>query len=370
MGKKNLILWAVLAIFVVCGALSPGSTAAKSIRWKVTTTWTESNELIELDKNYLKLARGILGEELKIQYHVGGTLIPGFELFDAVRDGTVDAGFDWPGYWAGKDSVFSILASHPFGMTGIDYMVWLFQGGGFELFQEAFAKFGIVYLPIAVTPTESGVRGTKPIRSLADYNGLKIRMSGKIAGMILKDIGAAQTLIPGAEIYQAMQKGVIDAIEGFTPSLDWKLKFGEITKYWCTPGWHAVGAVEGLMINKNSWDALPDHLKAALKTAAMANIGWGYSYFEYQAIDGTKKFLDKGIEVTRLSDEDLAELERIAAKHTLAMCKENPLFAKVAYSQFKFLQDISTWRSYSAPFSPGHNSKQRPDLETIKSYVK
>ena len=363
-------MWAVLAVFVASGTLNPCGAAAKSIRWKVTTTWPASVQLIELDKNFLKLVKELAGDELKIQFHTGGTLIPGFELFDAVQDGTVDAGFDWPGYWAGKDSAFSILASHPFGLTGTDYINWLFQGGGFDLFQEVFGKFGMVYLPHGVTGVESGVRSNKPIRSLADYKGLKIRMSGKIAGMILKEIGAAQTLIPGAEVYQAMQKGVIDATETFLPSLDWHLKLGEITKYWCTPGWHAAGAVEGLMINKKSWDALPDRLKAVLKTAAMANIAWSYAYFEHESIGGTQKFLDKGIEVTRLSDKDLEELERVVTKVTLEMCKQNPLFAKVAYSQYKYLRDITTWRGYGSPFSYGRNSKLRPDLEAIKAYIK
>ena len=372
MRKKIFLLLLLMPLlsFFVCGILSPGSAAGKTVKWKMTTTWAPSVQLIELDRNFMKLVRKLSGDEFKINFFEGGTLIPSFEVFDAVVDGTVNAAGDWPGYWAGKNSAFGLLAAHPFGMTAIDYMVWIFQGGGLELFQEVYSKFGLMYLPYAVTPMESGVRSNKPINSLADYKGLKIRMSGQIQGMILKDIGAAQTVIAGHEIYQGMQKGIIDAIESFTPSLDWMSRFGEITKYWCTPGWHAPSATFGIMINKKSWDALPDRLKVILKTCAMANFAWGFSFFEYEAIGGTKKFLDKGIKVTRLSDEDLAKLESFTKKRTLEMCKKNPLFAKVAYSQFKYLKDVSTWRTFSTPFTYGRNSKLRPDLEAIKAYIK
>jgi len=358
----------LMSVFVF-GIFSTAGAADKPIRWKMTTTWTPSIQLIEADRNFAKIVNELAGDQLQIKFFEGGSLVPPFQVFDAVSKGTIDAGGDWPNYWTGKDTVFDLLGSYPYGLTPIDYMVWIWQGGGFELYQEAYGKFGMIYLPHAVTPMESGVRGHKPINSIEDYKGLKIRMSGRTQGKILQDIGAAQTMLAGGEVYQALEKGVIDAGEFCSPSIDWGMGFGEVTEYWATPGWHQPASLLGVMINKKKWDELPDNLKILLKNAAMANFTWSFSFYEYGSIDGTQKFLDKGIKITRLSDEDLAKLQKLANKHTLENCKENPFFAKVAYSQFKFLKDIAQWRSIASPFTYGRNP-ELPDLEAMKAYIK
>jgi TRAP-type mannitol/chloroaromatic compound transport system substrate-binding protein len=106
-----------------------------------------------------------------------------------------------------------------------------------------------------------------------------------------------------------------------------------------------------------------------LKTAATANFLWSYTFLEYNNVDATKKFLDKGTVITRLNDGDVNKIQEIVNKHTMDSCKENPLFAKVAYSQYKFLNDYSQWRSIAQPFSFGRNPIL-PDLNAIKGYVK
>jgi len=370
--KKKIFLLALLMTFtgfLVFGAFVPTPAEAKTIRWKYTTTWTPAIQLIESDRHFAKLVNELARGELELKFFEGGALVSPFEVFGAVSAGTIEAGGDWPNYWAGKDTVFDLLGSYPFGLTPIDYMVWIYQGGGFELYQEAYGKFGMVYLPHSVTPMESGVRGHKPINTIDDYRGLKIRMSGRTQGKILKDIGAAQTMLAGGEIYQALEKGVIDAGEFCSPSIDWGMGFQEVTEYWATPGWHQPASLLGVMINKKVWDFLPDHLRTILKTAAMANFVWGFSFYEYGAIEGTQNFVNKGIKITRLGEEDLSKLQSIANKHTMASCKENPLFAKVAYSQFKFLKDISKWRAIASPFTYGRNP-ELPDLEAMKANIK
>ena len=363
------LLAVILIGALVIGLSSSAVAADKVIRWKYTTTWTPSIQLIEADKHFIQLVESLAGDRIKMKFFEGGSLVPPFQVFEAVANGTVEAGGDWPNYWSGKDTAFDLLGSYPYGLTPIDYMVWIYQGGGFELYQEVYGKFGMVYLPHGVTPMESGVRSNKPINSIADYKGLKIRMSGRTQGMLLKDVGASQVNMAGGEIYQALEKGVLDAAEFNTPTVDWMMGFGEVTKYWASPGWHQPASLVGVMINKKSWDALPDDLKEVFKIAAMANFAWSFTFYEYGSIDGTQKFIDKGTEITRLSDEDLAKLQKLANQHTLDSCKDNPLFAKVAYSQFKFLKDISQWRAIATPFTYGRNP-ELPDLEAMKQYVK
>ena len=360
----------LICTIAICTVLAFGATsfAADKIRWKYTTTWTPSIQLIEADKHFVELVNKLAGDKIDIKFFEGGSLVPPFETFGAVASGTVQAGGDWPNYWSGKNTAFDLLGSYPYGLTPIDYMVWIFQGGGLELYQEVYGKFGLMYLPHGVTPMESGVRGNKPINTIDDYKGLKIRMSGRTQGLILKDIGASQVNMAGGEIYQALQKGVLDAAEFNTPNVDWGMGFGEVTKYWASPGWHQPASLLGVMINKKAWDDLGPELQEVFKIAAMANFTWSFSFYAYGCIDGTKKFLDNGTTITRLKDEDLAKLQEFANKHTLESAKENPLFAKVAYSQMKFLKDFKDWRSIANPFSFGRNP-ELPDLEAIKAYI-
>ncbi|RLA99711.1 ABC transporter substrate-binding protein [Candidatus Bathyarchaeota archaeon] len=367
--RRGKMLLIIIAIIWGMASVAIGAEKQKVIRWRFQSIWPPAINLIEGDKHFVGLVNKLAGGRLKIDFYPGGALVGGFELFDAVAKGTIEAGGDWPNYWAGKNTAFDLLGSFPMLLTPGDYFVWIWQGGGLELYQEIYGKYGLVYFPHTNTSMESGVRSNKPIRTLKDYAGLKIRMSGRNQGKILKDIGAAQVMMAGGEIYQALERGVIDAAEFCNPSTDWGMGFQEVTKYWASPGWHQPNSVLGVMINKKAWDALPDDLKYIIKVAAQATFTWSWSFFEYSAIDGTKKFLEKGIKLTRLDDDSLKKLQELAWKHLLEDARANPDFAKVAYSQVKFLHDFAHWRTICKPFSFGRNpkglEKVLKELETL-----
>lgn len=355
----------IAAVLLIGMGTSPAWS--KTTRWRMGTTWTPAIALIEADRNFVKIVDELSGGDFKIKLYSAGELVPAFELFDSVSKGTLQAGGDWPNYWTGKNSAFDLLGSFPMGLTPIDYIVWIYQGGGLELYQEAYGKYGIYYLPHAVTPMESGVRSNKPINSLEDYKGLKVRMSGQTQGKMLQELGAAQTMLAGSEVYQALDKGVIDAAEFSSPVIDWGMGFAEVTKYWATPGWHQPASLLGVMINKKVWDELPDHQKTILKYAAMANMIWSFSWMDYSCIDATQKFIDKGTQITRLSDADLDKVQKMSEKYLLETAKENPLYAKIAYSQYNFLKNIAQWRAIATPFTYGRNPNEFPNMEELKS---
>lgn len=344
--------------------------AAPKIELKMSSVWSSGIQLIEVDRNFVKIVNSMGGPDFKIKFFDGGTMVPAFELFDAVAKGTLDMGGDWGGYWPGKDEAFNIIGSQPLGLTINDYMLWIYQGGGFDLIQEAYGKYGIVALPFGGHGSESGIRGNKPINSIKDIKGMKIRIGGKIQGKILKDLGGVQVNLAGSEVYQALEKGVINACEYNIPSVDAAMGLQEITKYWASPAWHAPSAIFSVLINKKVWDTkFTPEQREMLKTAAMANFLWSYTFLEYNNIAGTKKFLDKGIKITRLSNADLAVIQKSVNKHTLDSCQANSLFAKIAYSQYKFLEDFAKWRSIADPFSHGRNVTP-PDMQAIKAAIK
>jgi len=367
--KRKVFLTGLLGMLSIILVFGVFDSTAGTKKIKMTSVWSAGIQLIEIDKHFVKLVNELGGDQLQIKFFPGGSLVPAFEVFNAVREGTIPMGADWGGYWAGKNEAFNIIGSHPMGLTATDYMVWVYQAGGFELIQEVYGKYGLVCIPHGVHSAESGVRGHKAINTIADYKGTKIRMGGKIQGKVLKDLGGVQVMLAGSEVYQALEKGVVDACEYNTPTVDWNLGLAEVTEYWASPPWHAPAAIFGVMINKKVWNNFTEKQKEVLKIAAMANFLWSYTYFEYQDIIATKKFLEKGIKITRLKDEDLDKIQKIVNKHTMESAKANPLFAKIAYSQYKFLNDLAEWRSISSPFSSGRNFVT-PNLNELKAYTK
>ncbi len=372
MKKMALKMLTLILVGFLVYQVAPGNAGEKpkKFRLKMSSVWSSGIQLIEVDRHFVKLVNNMGGDNFKIKFFDGGTMVPAFELFDTVANGTLDMGGDWGGYWPGKDEVFNIIGSHPLGLSIHDYMLWIYQGGGFDLIQEAYGKYGLIALPFGGHGSESGIRGNKPINSIEDIKGMKIRMGGKLQGKVLKDLGGVQVNLAGSEVYQALEKGVIDASEYNIPSVDLMMGLQEITKYWASPAWHAPCAIFSVLINKKVWEKFAPEQKEMLKTAAMANFLWSYTFFEYNNIAATKAFLDKGIQMTKLSDADLATIQESVNKHTLDVCKTNPLFAKIAYSQYKFLQDFKQWRSIADPFSHGRTIANPPDLEAIKQSIK
>jgi TRAP-type mannitol/chloroaromatic compound transport system substrate-binding protein len=233
----------ILACYAICLTTAPALSSDQPIKWKMTSTWTPTISLIEADRHFAKTVNELLKGKLEIKFFEGGALVPPFGVFNAVKEGTIEAGGDCGVYWSGQNTAFGILAQCPLGPSWVDYMIWIFQDGGWDLYQDIYGQFGLVYLPHGVIPPESGLRGNKPIKSINDFKGLKVRMSGQIQGMVLKDIGASQVMLAGGEVYQALEKGVIDAGEFSGPGIDWGMSFQEVTTHWAAPGWHQPGTV-------------------------------------------------------------------------------------------------------------------------------
>lgn len=362
MRKRSFVLAIVLGL-AFCVAFGATSATAKVVKWKMTSTWPPSIDFIEVDKAFVEKVNHLCKDKLQIKFFSGGTLMPSYEVFDAVGKGTVQASGDWPNYWAGKNTVFDTLGSYPMGLTPIDYLVWYYHGGGKAIYDEAYGKYNMVYLLYGVTTMECGLRSNKPINSLADLKGMKIRMSGQHQGKLLKDLGAAQVAMSGQEIYQALQKGVVDAGEFSSPSTDWGMGFQEVTKFWAAPGWHQPASVLGVMINKQAWDELDPETQKNLQIAAQANAMEQSTKIFYMAIEYTQKFVDKGIKITKYSQEDLDTIEKLIQPHTEASAKANPLFKKSMKSQMEYRKAFAKWRDMEGPFSFGYNPKLYPNLD-------
>lgn len=354
-----------LAAGIALSSLAMPALADKA-RWTMTSTWPDSIELIEFDRRWVENVHRIAGDEIEIEFFAGGTLMPATEVFDATETGSIEAAGDWPGYWAGRDSAFSPLATTTSLFNGVDYLNWIFEWGGFELYQEIYGDYNMVYLPFAVTNNESGFMGRTPIESLADLDGKRLRLAGRDQGRVLEQLGGSQVTLAGGEIYQAMERGVVDGAEFSMPGVDYAAGFSEVAAYWATPGWHQSASAYGVMINKDAWDALDESTQEKLKVAAEATMGWSLAFSERRATEATQQFIDSGVTITRFSDEDLARIQEITNEVILRGACENPQHAKVYHSMVSYLKDYAKWRDISAPFNMSRTTDELPSLEALE----
>ncbi len=349
-------------------ALAIGAGAANAQEtWTMTTTWPDSIALIEIDRKFVETVNRIAGDELEIEFRSGGTLMPGTEVFDATESGSIEAAGDWPGYWAGRSPAFSPLATHTSLFNAVDYMNWIHGWGGWDVYQDVYGEFGMVYLPYGVTNNESGFMGRTPIRSVDDLDGMRVRLAGRDQGRVLEELGGNQVTLAGEEIYQAMERGVVDGAEFSTPGVDYQAGFAEIAEYWAVPGWHQSASVFGVMINQDAWDALSDEMQERLKIAAEATMAWSLAWSESGSTEGTRNFLDAGVEMNRMPDEDLERIQDITNEVIVRGACEDPMHAMVYHSQISYMQDYAVWRDATAPFNMSRVIDNLPSLEEIEA---
>lgn len=362
-----------IAALGIAGAVTLTASMALAddpVTIQMTTTWPEGINLIEGDKHFAELVNKLGKGSISIDFFPGNTIVPSTQVFDAVRSGATQAAADWPGYWAGTNTAFSLLGSFPMLFTAQDYVLWINEWGGAEMFDEAYGKYDIKYLPYAVISTESGLRSTKPLASLDDLNGKRLRMSGRAQGAILAELGGAQVMLPGSEVYQSLERGVVDAAEFSSPSTDYGMGFQEVTKHWMAPGWHQPGSIAGVMIAQKVWDDLSDQQKFIMETAAQATMNWSIGYYERTSAEATKAFTDAGVTVSTLSDEEMTRLQEMANANLVTEACENPLFAKITMSKLEYLKEYEQWREMQGEFAQGRNLSAFPDIDAIRACVK
>ena len=346
---------------VITMVLAFGTTAlAKKIRWKMGSTWTPAINLYYGDKEMIKYVAEMTDGDFQIKWFPSGSLMKAFEYFDACSKGVVQMAGDWPSYWASKDPAFDFLGSFPFGFTNVDYVNWMYGWGGLELMQEVYGQFGMTYFNLGVTPMESGFRTTEktgPIKSIADYKGLKLRTPSRATIWILQQVGATPLKIPGGEIYLAVERGTLDGAEFSSPGIDWEMGFAEITKYWSVPCWFQPCSQVGTMVNLKAYNGLSKKNKAILRYGCQAAAIKAMAFYEVASGQAIEKFVAKGTKIYPLPDAELDKLEGLAGEYCLMQAKKSKNYAKILKSQMEYMDEYKDWREMTGRFGQGNTPK-------------
>jgi TRAP-type mannitol/chloroaromatic compound transport system substrate-binding protein len=354
--KKIAFFLFVVGLAVVF-AFSSTALAAEKVKWRMGSTWTPSINLYHGDHAMIQYVKDMTNGDFDIKWFPSGSLMKAFEYFDACSKGVVEAVGDWSSYWVSKDPAFDFLGSMPYGFTNMDYMIWYYQFGGEALYNEAYGKFGMRYLNLGCTTSESGFRTTAktgPIRSIADYKGKKLRTPARATIWILEQLGGTPVKMAGGEIYLAVERGTLDGAEFSAPGIDWEMGFAEITKYWSVPCWFQPASQVGVMINEKAWQKLSPQYQAILRTAAKAAATESLTFYEADSGRAIEKFTAKGTEIVKLDDESLKKLDEMSGKYILMAAKERGgLFAKILKSQMLYLNEYKDWRDMTGKFGFG-----------------
>src|SRR5712664_513617 len=246
--------------------------SSPEIKWRLTSSFPKSLDTIYGGAEQVsKYVAEMTDNKFQIQVFAAGEVVPGLQALDATSNGTVEMCHTVSYYYFGKDPTFAIYASVPFGLNARQQNSWWYQGGGQELGNEFFKKFGVIGFHAGNTGTQMGGWFRKEIKTAADLSGLKFRIGG-IAGQVLQKVGVVPQQLAGGDIYPALEKGTIDAAEWVGPYDDEKLGFQKVAKYYYYPGWwEGCGQAHNIM-NIAKWNELPKAYQSAIITAS--NDAW------------------------------------------------------------------------------------------------
>ena len=335
--KFGVLVVGMLAAAMIMGAVAASAAELPSIKWRMTTSWPSGIPLYtDMAEVFAKTVGDLTGGKFKVQVLPGGAVAPALEVTDAIQKGIVEMGHLWPGYDIGKDPTAAILGGYAGDMESAAALHWLYAGGGDKLWREwRLAKFGIIGMACGMRPTEVFLHSHKPIRTLADFQGAKIRTVGAWAD-ILPKLGAAVVSLPGNEVFPALERKVIDATEWATPGENVISGFHEVAKYVIVPGSHQPSAPFELEINKAKWDSLPKEYQEVINYAAAYTTFMSWVKIGKLDMTAMETFKKKGNEIITLDNDTQARIFQLGKEWAAEKAKGNEWFQKVFDSKNDF----------------------------------
>lgn len=265
MGAFARVLFA-LALLLAAG-FPPTAQAQQPIKWKMMSLWGAGSLPQKLDDRFAERVKTLSGGRLVIESLPGGSIVAASESLDALNAGVLDVQNSGPAYNTGKDAAFALIGDLCGGWESPGQaQEWMDKGGGRELVRELYRKYNGHFVRGIWYGRESLV-SKKPLRTLADFKGLKLRAPTGMGQDIFRQLGAAPVNLPGSEVYTALERGVVDAADWGTLSMNQDLGYHKLAKYPSYPGFHSM-PMSDLVVNLKKWNALPDDLKKVVEQAA------------------------------------------------------------------------------------------------------
>ncbi|MGD8562390.1 MAG: TRAP transporter substrate-binding protein DctP [Desulfarculaceae bacterium] len=326
-------------------AMTEVKAADKPIKWKAQCVYGSGLQFYKSAAYFADLVKKMSKGRMVIQMNTGGSIVPAFSEQEAVHKGVLDLSCSTSMYVKGKFPA-AVLIGASFGMfKPMEFMAWCEKGGGYKLWEEMYTQKGYkvkVLPPFAVYGSESLGWFRKPIKSLADFKGLKYRTVGEW-GEVLTRLGASVMTLPSGELYTALERGVLDATEMSVPSFDKGLGLFEICKYLVFPGVHQTSGPFETLANQDKWKKLPDDLKLIVQTSLRQAALKSMTDWQLEDAAAVEFFKSKGVKIIRLSQAEVDKIKKLGQQVFDQRAAKDPFYAKVLKSQRQFYK---SWKAY------------------------
>jgi TRAP-type mannitol/chloroaromatic compound transport system substrate-binding protein len=329
--------------------LAAPAIAQGRIEWRMVTLWprnfpglgTSSQRLVET------VAAASDGR-LTIKVYGAGELVPAYEAFDAVREGTAECAHDAPYIWIAKHPAAAFFCTVPGGLTPAEHAAWIEFGGGQALWDELYDRFALVAFLAGNSRTNMGGWYNREINGVEDFEGLRMRIPG-LGAEVLNRLGATTVNLSGGEIVPALQTGVIDAAEWIAPYADLAFGLHKVAKYYYGPGVHEPGPAASLMIGRDAWDSLPADLQAIVRLAAAAET----TRMPAETLNGNAVALQAlltkhGVDLRHFPAEVVARLHAVSREVVAEVAEHDELSARIYESWSAFRDTMQAYAPYGA----------------------
>jgi TRAP-type mannitol/chloroaromatic compound transport system substrate-binding protein len=341
---KNLLAGtAIVAIAGVVAIGAPSKAQSQEFNLTFQSTWSAADPHHHNFERWAAEVEKNTSGRVVIETLPAGSVVPAFEVLDAVSDLVIDGGHAWSGYWVGKNRASVMVSSGPggpFGMDMVDYWGWQWNGGGREVNNNFFQNVlnaNVEWMPAGSSGPQSFGWYNKELESAADLQGLRLRIPG-IPGEMYGNMGLSVITLPGGEIVPAGERGVIDAAEFVNPYHDEALGFEDVWSIHYAPAYHETVTVMEVLFNKEIWDSMPEDLQNIILTTTQAHYFWWDTHKMTQNRGAMERLAEKGVEFRRTPDDILAE--SLDVWHTILETEynNNPAFKAIADSQLEYAE--------------------------------
>jgi len=351
MDKRSLV---VVVWFAFAAGISHAQAPAPRTL-KMQSTWPASITLQEHFKIFAERLEKLTSGSLKIEAMAAGQIVPAFEVLDATNRKVLDGWHAIAYYWVGKNPAAALFAGPPggpFGMDHMDYLGWLYVGGGLEMWRDFYQNdLKLNVIPFPAHPSSPQALGwfKKPLKSVADFKGMKCRQTGLNAEVYAK-LGQSVVNMPGGEIVPAAQRGVIDCAEWVGGVEDLRLGLPQVFKYHYTPGMHENNSIGELGFNLDVWKSFtPQQQEAANSAVKDTFITW-ITRWQKQNADAMEEMVQKhGARILRTPPDillaSLKAWDEVAAENSA----KSPTFKKVYESQREYAAKVVPAKRYMFP---------------------
>lgn len=310
------------AALSACGGADGGGGGGPAVRtqpnvlWRLASTFPRGlDALYGSSERLAERLETLTDGRFRIRPYPAGELVPPFQVMDAAQQGTVQVGHTAAYYYTGKNEAFAFDTGVPFGFTSRLQTAWLYSGGGLELVHELFADFNLITFPAGNTGTQMGGWFKREVNTPEELRGIKMRIPG-LGGDVMDRLGVTVQVLPGGDIYPALERGAIDATEWVGPYDDEKLGLQNAADYYYYPGWWEPGPSMSFMVNRAAWDELPVAYQEAFRLAAMWAATHTQTIYDTENPAALERLIAGGTQLRRFSP-GIMEAARNAASEIM-----------------------------------------------------